>query len=170
MRKAEREVAYPAAEDAHKQQVAALGAAAREAHENVDSLNCQLQELQQQRQDIKAQVAALQQKADHIEQIVTEAEPRTRWASWNMAPQLRWSVRQLWQLRLLQRLLTSCCHNACRHQLSLYAHVSKITWQFEKSDRVAGTVADPLRTFDFDPATTPDHEIVNALWELMGTD
>jgi kinetochore protein Spc24 len=58
----------------------------------------------------------------------------------------------------------------CRHQLSLYAHVSKITWQFEAPARVAGTVSNPLRAFDFDPQATPNFEIVNTLWELMGTD
>ena len=57
-----------------------------------------------------------------------------------------------------------------RHQLSLYAHVSKITWQFDAPARVAGTVANPLRAFDFDPAATPNFDIVNALWDLMGTD
>ncbi|EFN55001.1 hypothetical protein CHLNCDRAFT_52771 [Chlorella variabilis] len=134
VRTAEREAAYPGEEGAHEQRVAAMSTVAHEARENVDSLNSQLQALQQQRQDIKAQVAALQQKADHIEQIVTEAEPRTR------------------------------------HQLSLYAHVSKITWQFEQRDRVAGTVSSPLRAFDFDPAATPDFEITNTLWDLMGTD
>ncbi|PRW57531.1 kinetochore Spc24-like [Chlorella sorokiniana] len=134
VRSVEREAAYPHKEGAHAAQVAALSTASAVAHENVDALNRQLQALQAQRTDIKTQVAALQRKADHIEQIVTDAEPRTR------------------------------------HQLSLYAHVSKITWQFEAPARVAGTVANPMRTFDFDPATTPNFDIVNALWELMGTD
>lgn len=84
-------------------------------------------------------------------------------------------------------LISSCIHSlllpcrlgccswpllCCRHQLSLYAHVSKITWQFDRPNRVAGTVSTPrqLRTFDFDPATTPDFAIVNELWDLMGTD
>lgn len=35
---------------------------------------------------------------------------------------------------------------------------------------MAGTVSNPLRTFDFDPDTTPNFEVVNALWDLMGTD
>ena len=48
--------------------------------------------------------------------------------------------------------------------------MSKITWQFEAPARVAGTVSTPLRAFDFDPQATPNFEIVNALWELMGTD
>jgi kinetochore protein Spc24 len=52
----------------------------------------------------------------------------------------------------------------------LYAHVSKITWQFEKRNRVAGTVSNPLRVFDFDPAAMSDFDITNALWDLMGTD
>ena len=58
-----------------------------------------------------------------------------------------------------------------RHQLSLYAHVSKITWQFDRPNRVAGTVSTPsqLCPFDFDPAAMPDFDIVNQLWEMMGT-
>ena len=60
------------------------------------------------------------------------------------------------------------------HQLSLYAHVSRITWDFSRSERVAGTVSDPargtLQPFDFDPQQTPEPEVVNALWELIGTD
>ena len=55
-------------------------------------------------------------------------------------------------------------------RLSLYAHVSKVTWQFEAPARVAGTVCNPLRTFDYDPGTTPNFEIVNSLWDLMGTE
>ena len=58
----------------------------------------------------------------------------------------------------------------CRHQLSLYAHVSKITWQFDQPSRVAGTVSNPLRAFDFDPQATSDFDITNALWDLLGTD
>ena len=58
-----------------------------------------------------------------------------------------------------------------RHQLSLYAHVSTITWQFERHpQRVAGTVSDPLRAFDFDPLTTSSFDIANALWDLMRDD
>ena len=79
MRSVERDAAYPHEEGAHEAQVAALSTASAEAHENVDALNRQLQVLQAQRADLKAQVAALQRKADHIEQIVTYAEPRTRW-------------------------------------------------------------------------------------------
>ena len=51
--------------------------------------------------------------------------------------------------------------------------MSHITWDFSKPDRVAGTLSHPTRglhAFDFDPQEQPEHEIVNALWELMGTD
>jgi hypothetical protein len=76
--KAERGATYPEAEGAYEARVAELAGASHAAQENVDALNTQLQALQQQREGVKAQVAALQQKADHIEEIVTEAEPRTR--------------------------------------------------------------------------------------------
>ena len=79
MRSLEQEAAYPREEGAHAAQVAALAGASAQAQENVDGLNRQLQALQAQRADLKAQVASLQRKADHIEQIVTDAEPRTRW-------------------------------------------------------------------------------------------
>ncbi|KAL4452276.1 hypothetical protein ABPG75_007938 [Micractinium tetrahymenae] len=136
VRHAEQAAAYPREEDAHAEQVVALETARAEAQENVDGMNQRLQELQAQRTQLKGQVAALQAKADHIEEIVTQAEPHTR------------------------------------HQLSLYAHVSKITWQFDRPARMAGTVSTPsqLRPFDFDPAATPDFDIVNQLWEMMGTE
>eukprot|EP00887_Chlorella_sp_A99_P007705 scaffold20.g7705.t1 len=58
-----------------------------------------------------------------------------------------------------------------RHHLSLYAHISKITWQFEARARVAGVVSDPdaadIRPFSFDPDLTPAFDITNALWDLM---
>lgn len=129
-----------------------------------------LQGLQAQRAQLKGQVAALQAKADHIEEIVTQAEPRTRCGAVG-----GWVVRVLdapaWPC--LPPANARCsAHGPRRHQLSLYAHVSKITWQFDRPTRVAGTVSTPsqLRPFDFDPAATPDFEIVNQLWEMMGTD
>lgn len=78
MRAVEAQAAYPREEGAHVAQAAALAGARAEAQENVEGLNAQLQALQAQRTDVKARVAALQAKADHIEQIVTDAEPRTR--------------------------------------------------------------------------------------------
>lgn len=59
-----------------------------------------------------------------------------------------------------------------RHQLSLYAHISKITWHFDKQDRVAGTVSSgpggDLRKFELDPQELGEFDIVNALWDMMG--
>lgn len=58
-----------------------------------------------------------------------------------------------------------------RHQLSLYAHISKVTWRLDQEDTVAGTVSDPkssdIRLFNFDTSATPKFELVNALWELL---
>lgn len=58
-----------------------------------------------------------------------------------------------------------------RHHLSLYAHISKITWQFEARNRVAGVVSDPdaadMRPFSFDPDLTPPVELTDALWNLI---
>ena len=59
-----------------------------------------------------------------------------------------------------------------RHQLSLYAHISKISWQFDRTDRVLGAVSDPvsndIRKFEFDRDQTDDFQMVNRLWELVG--
>lgn len=59
----------------------------------------------------------------------------------------------------------------CRHQLSLYAHISKVTWEFDAKDKVAGAVSDPsggdIRHFDFNPKETTHYEIVNGIWEMM---
>lgn len=57
-----------------------------------------------------------------------------------------------------------------RHQLSLFAHISKISWQFDDESRVCGTVSDPdhadVRPFDL-PIDTPTFEVTNKLWSLM---
>jgi hypothetical protein len=71
--------------------------------------------------------------------------------------------------------LSSVCpppkKNCCRHELSLYAHISKVTWQFDREDEVIGTVSDPasgdIRRFDLDPKTMSDFEVVNKLWEVI---
>ena len=60
---------------------------------------------------------------------------------------------------------------ARRHQLSLYAHISKITWHFDRADRVAGTVSNPstgdMRKFELDPQELGEFGVVNALWGMM---
>jgi len=58
-----------------------------------------------------------------------------------------------------------------RHQLSLYAHISKMSWHFEKESTVAGIVSDPktgdIRQFEFNPRTLSHFDIVNRLWDLV---
>ena len=61
-----------------------------------------------------------------------------------------------------------------RHQLSLYAHVSKISWEFGAGGRVAGTVSDPvstdLRHFDLPEGSLSQFEMTNALWDLVAAE
>eukprot|EP00793_Prasinoderma_coloniale_P001560 PRCOL_00003364-RA len=61
-----------------------------------------------------------------------------------------------------------------KHELSLYAHVSKIIWHYEAGERVRGNVSDPakadIRPFDMDPAKTSNFDIANSLWDLMEND
>ena len=58
-----------------------------------------------------------------------------------------------------------------RYQLSMYAHITHVTWRLEQQDAVAGTVSDSksgdIRTFNFDPKSVSEFELVNALWELL---
>ena len=58
-----------------------------------------------------------------------------------------------------------------KHELSLYAHVSKVIWHSELSGRVCGNVSDlanaDIRPFDMDPRATSQYEIANKLWGLM---
>ncbi|PNW75267.1 hypothetical protein CHLRE_12g519850v5 [Chlamydomonas reinhardtii] len=58
-----------------------------------------------------------------------------------------------------------------KHQLSLYAHITRVTWRSDQQPLVAGTVSDSstgdIRLFSFDSAATSRFELVNALWELL---
>lgn len=58
-----------------------------------------------------------------------------------------------------------------RSIMSLYAHITNVAWNFDRSDRVAGTVSDKkkgdVRRFDFDPAVQDRAKIIEQLWELM---
>jgi len=59
-----------------------------------------------------------------------------------------------------------------RHKLSLYAHVSKIVWDLQALDRVAGTIDDPeygnLGEFDLGSAKdATTFEDVNTLWDMI---
>ncbi|KXZ52867.1 hypothetical protein GPECTOR_8g249 [Gonium pectorale] len=58
-----------------------------------------------------------------------------------------------------------------RHQLSMYAHITRVTWRLDQQQAVAGTVSDSksgdIRIFNFDPNTVSKFELVNALWQLL---
>ena len=59
-----------------------------------------------------------------------------------------------------------------RHKVSLFAHISRTTFHFEKLPRIAGTVADPagpggIKMFDIDASQTSRFDLVNHLWSLM---
>lgn len=60
---------------------------------------------------------------------------------------------------------------AHRHQLSLFAHISKVTWRLDVEDRIAGTVSDnktgDLRPFDIDPRSLDTYSVVNSLWQQL---
>lgn len=58
-----------------------------------------------------------------------------------------------------------------RHQISLYAHITKVSWHFEKQDMVSGTVSYPntgdIRPFEFDPKNMSQFQVVNTLWDML---
>ena len=58
-----------------------------------------------------------------------------------------------------------------RHQLSLFAHISKVTWRLDVEERIAGTVSDPstgdIRAIDLDPARLTEFQRVSSMWELL---
>lgn len=59
----------------------------------------------------------------------------------------------------------------CRHELSLFAHISGITWDFNKPATFSGTVSDvksgDIRQFDVDPSRTSQYELVNKIWQTL---
>lgn len=58
-----------------------------------------------------------------------------------------------------------------KHELSLYAHISKIAWHYDNEDKIQGLVSDPakgdVKTFELDPEDLSKFEIANKLWDLM---
>lgn len=59
-----------------------------------------------------------------------------------------------------------------RYELSLYAHISNITWQLQRSSlHVRGTVSDmvskDIKKIDLDPAEMSEFELVNAVWDTI---
>lgn len=138
--------------------------------------------LQQQRESLKDKFGELRQKGEELELLVADAEPRTRCAE--LHPGLVYVCRCLpfadsrgIQVAFLTawpgctRAWSEVRAGCCRHQLSLYAHISRITWHFDKEDMVAGTVSNPetgdIRKFELEPQEMGDFAVVNALWDMM---
>ena len=64
-----------------------------------------------------------------------------------------------------------CAHHR-RYELSLYAHISNVTWQLERGTQcVRGTVSDlvskDIKSIDLDPAAMSEFELVNAVWDAL---
>eukprot|EP00897_Mesotaenium_endlicherianum_P000993 jgi/Mesen1/10895/ME000095S10236 len=57
------------------------------------------------------------------------------------------------------------------YELSLYAHVSRIQWDYADMTRAKGYISKPeasdVSTFDFDPSVMSAFELNNRLWELI---
>uniref|UniRef100_A0A7S0V9M4 Kinetochore protein Spc24 n=1 Tax=Polytomella parva TaxID=51329 RepID=A0A7S0V9M4_9CHLO len=57
-----------------------------------------------------------------------------------------------------------------RHQLSLYAHITKVFWT-DEDGQVAGTISNPqvgdIKSFSLDPLKHSKFELVNALWDMI---
>lgn len=58
-----------------------------------------------------------------------------------------------------------------RHELSLYAHISKISWQFDAPNRIQGRVNahdfKDVRIIDFPEGEISKFQLANDLWELV---
>ena len=59
-----------------------------------------------------------------------------------------------------------------KHELSLYAHISKISWQYEVTDRIAGRVnaheGKDLKVIDFAVGDRSEYHLTNDLWNMIG--
>lgn len=59
-----------------------------------------------------------------------------------------------------------------RHELALYAHATRLSWDFSRRTRVAGSVAgnDDVRAFDFGEEERRENAVAvaDALWEAVG--
>lgn len=96
----------------------------------------------------------LKTQEETLQEEVTKVEPRLRWGAHEYAV-----------------CSTYTGPRNLRHLLSLYAHITKITWHYERSDRVSGTVSNPtsgdIQLFDLDPASMSETALVNALWSKL---
>ncbi|KAL6780533.1 hypothetical protein F751_1372 [Auxenochlorella protothecoides] len=148
-------------EDTVKQAIQALSSRVEEARikavypEEEGAHDARLRELE-------ARVAASKQ---HVAQLTTELE-----ALGKQRQQLGSSMKEVGLKKAQVDHLLLEDEPRIRHQLSLYAHVSKISWRFDNPDRIAGTVSDPekadVRLFDLAPQM-PRFEATNQLWRLM---
>lgn len=59
-----------------------------------------------------------------------------------------------------------------KHELSLYAHISKISWTYEATDRVKGRInaheGKDLKVIDFAVGDRSDYQLTNDLWNMIG--
>ena len=58
-----------------------------------------------------------------------------------------------------------------KHELSLYAHISKISWQYETTDKIKGRVnaheGKDLQVIDYAVGDRSDYQLANDLWNLI---
>ena len=58
-----------------------------------------------------------------------------------------------------------------KHELSLYAHISKISWHYEATDRIKGRInaheGKDLRVIDFAERDRSEYELANELWNMI---
>jgi hypothetical protein len=60
-----------------------------------------------------------------------------------------------------------------RHELSLYVHITNISWHLQNNhSRISGKVHRPatkdIRHIDIDPAEKSQFDVVNLIWETLG--
>jgi hypothetical protein len=71
--------AYPRQEGLHTERVREVLASTQAAKENIDRMNNELSELHQQRELVQESLRGLKSKREHMEKMITQAEPRTRY-------------------------------------------------------------------------------------------
>jgi len=59
----------------------------------------------------------------------------------------------------------------CRHELALYAHISKLSWQGKDPQKWSGTVSDSaagdIRTVDLDSQQLSNFDMINKVWDII---
>ncbi|PNH05604.1 hypothetical protein TSOC_008103 [Tetrabaena socialis] len=142
------------------------GCSAREADARgtLGELSRQVQELEAtaaypHRESLHAErVAALQRQIDVAKQLQQRVQ---------LEAQLRTATATAQEVAAI----SSSEDSLLRHQLSMYAHITRVTWRLDQQQAVAGTVSDSksgdIRIFDFDPTSVSHFELVNGLWQLL---